>query len=90
MKVSAGLDKPGFAGVCSFLIPIILDGIFHKLAPTIFAQNIIAMLQREDITFQEAVERKEKDRILQLLCLGLLLSVVMIALYGLHEFAAPY
>lgn len=65
-------------GLFTFLIPIILDGIFHKLAPQIFAQNVIAMLQREDMTFQEVAERKRKDRAAQLVSLGLLFAVATI------------
>eukprot|EP00980_Cylindrotheca_fusiformis_P008853 scaffold1888_cov120-Cylindrotheca_fusiformis.AAC.23 len=80
VKASANLDKPGFAGIVSFLIPIILDGIFHKLAPRLFDPNIIAMLQREDLTFQDVLERKQKDRIAQIVFLGLLSSAVMMIL----------
>jgi kynurenine 3-monooxygenase len=85
VKVSASLDKPGFMGLFTFLIPIIMDGIFHKLAPRIFAQNVIAMLQREDMTFQEVVERKRKDRAAQLVSVGLLFAVVTIVSDTLNE-----
>jgi hypothetical protein len=70
VRVSHSLDRPGLAGIFSFLIPIILDGIFQKLAPQVFAPNVIAMIQSEDITFQQAAQRKRLDRVGQLAILG--------------------
>ena len=70
IRVSHSLDRPGLPGVFTFLIPIILDAIFNKLAPEIFAPNIISMLQSEDITFQEAAARKRLDRFGQLFIIG--------------------
>lgn len=70
MQTSRDLDRPGTLGVFYFLIPVILDGIFQKLAPQIFQPNIISLIQNEEYTFQEAVNRKQKDRIGQLLILG--------------------
>lgn len=66
VRVSRSLDRPGIQGICTFLIPIILDGIFYKLMPQLFAPNIISMLQNEEITFVEAAERKRLDRMWQL------------------------
>jgi kynurenine 3-monooxygenase len=77
VRVSHGLDRPGIAGVVNFLIPIILDGIFQKLAPQIFAPNVISMIQKEEITFQQAVQRKRLDRLGQLCLLGTALVVVV-------------
>ncbi len=70
VQTSRDLDRPGIQGVFFFLIPVILDGIFQKLAPQIFQPNIISLIQNEEYTFMEAVERKKKDRIGQLLLLG--------------------
>jgi 2-polyprenyl-6-methoxyphenol hydroxylase-like FAD-dependent oxidoreductase len=75
VKVSHSLDRPGPEGLMTFLIPIILDGIFSKLAPQVFAPNIISMLQNEEITFQQAAERKRLDRMLQI---ALLVGVPLI------------
>ncbi|CAJ1950572.1 unnamed protein product [Cylindrotheca closterium] len=76
VQVSASLDKPGLAGLFGFIFPLILDKIFYKLAPQVFAQNIIAMLQRDDITFQEVAARKRSDRIGQICCLSLLFATI--------------
>jgi 2-polyprenyl-6-methoxyphenol hydroxylase-like FAD-dependent oxidoreductase len=70
VKVSHSLDRPGVEGILTFLVPIILDGIFSKLMPQIFAPNVISMLQNEEITFQEAAERKRIDRAGQIVLLG--------------------
>ena len=89
VTLSASLDKPGLGGVFGFLIPIILDGIFHKLAPQIFAQNVIAMLQRDDVTFQQVAERKRIDRIAQIGCLSLVMAMIPTIFESL-SFAGSY
>lgn len=70
VTISRELDRPGKLGAITFIIPIILDAIFSKLAPKIFAPNIITMLQKDDMTFQEVARRKRQDRILQLGIIG--------------------
>jgi 2-polyprenyl-6-methoxyphenol hydroxylase-like FAD-dependent oxidoreductase len=70
VQTSRDLDRPGLIGVFSFLIPIILDGIFSKLAPQVFQPNIISLMQNEEYTFQAAVQRKQRDRAGQLLILA--------------------
>jgi kynurenine 3-monooxygenase len=70
VQTSRDLDRAGTLGVFFFLIPVILDGIFQKLAPQIFKPNIISLIQNEEYTFQEAVQRKQLDRMGQLLIVG--------------------
>lgn len=66
VKISRDLDRPGTMGTITFIIPIILDAIFSKIAPKIFAPNIITMLQKDDLTFEQVARRKRIDRVLQL------------------------
>ena len=85
VQTSRDLDRPGVLGVFYFLIPIILDGIFQKLASQIFMPNIISMIQNEEFTFIEAVQRKQLDRIGQLILLGgffYVLSTATSSAYG--------
>ncbi|EKX46622.1 hypothetical protein GUITHDRAFT_70296 [Guillardia theta CCMP2712] len=70
VQISRGFDRPGLKGFFSFILPIILDGIFNKLAPQVFGQNTISMLQQEGMTFQGVRDRKRRDRVLQVLVLG--------------------
>ena len=70
VRLSHNLDRPGLPGVITFLVPIIMDAIFSKLAPQIFKPNVIAMMQDEEITFQEAATRKRLDRVAQVAILG--------------------
>ncbi|KAJ8614276.1 hypothetical protein CTAYLR_001151 [Chrysophaeum taylorii] len=72
VQISRSLDRPGIAGLFSFIFPIILDGYFHKLFPKLFATNAIAMMQRLDVTFQGVRRRKRLDRAVQV---ALLLGV---------------
>lgn len=70
VRVSRDLDRPGKLGFLTFLLPIILDGIFGRLAPRLFAPNIITMLQRDSLTFCQAARRKRIDRCAQVCILG--------------------
>jgi hypothetical protein len=70
VRVSHDLDRPGMEGVFSFLVPIILDGIFSKAAPRLFLPNTITMLQDEEFSFNEVASRKRMDRAGQVLLLS--------------------
>jgi len=74
VKISRGLDRPGKLGFLTFVLPLILDSIFHGIAPKIFAPNTIAMLQKEGIGFRGIRRRKMFDRIGQTFVLSSVLS----------------
>lgn len=74
VRISRKLDRPGTLGIITFIIPIILDSIFNKMSPKLFAPNIISMLQRDDLTFNQVARRKTVDRIAQVSILGTLLT----------------
>mmetsp|Transcript_27485 Transcript_27485/g.40600 ORF Transcript_27485/g.40600 Transcript_27485/m.40600 type:complete len:604 (+) Transcript_27485:236-2047(+) len=69
VSISRELDRPGALGFVTFILPIILDAIFHKSFPKIFSPNVITMLQREGLTFQQVARKKRFDRIGQVLLL---------------------
>lgn len=70
MRISRGLDRPGLLGFVTFILPIILDGLFQRLAPRLFEINTIALLQRDGISFAEVGAIKRRDRALQLAFIG--------------------
>jgi len=74
VTMSRNMDRPGKLFFLCFLAPLILDGIFHKLAPKIFDPNMFAMFQRQDITFWKIQRKKRLDRVLQILSIGTLLT----------------
>jgi kynurenine 3-monooxygenase len=76
VQISRNLDRPGWKGALSFIIPLIMDSIFSKIMPKLFAPNAISMLQRQDITFQQGRRRKLIDRIGQLTIIGTTLSTM--------------
>ena len=53
-----------------FVLPLILDGFFHKLAPQLFERSALSMMQDERNSFTYVARRKRRDRVLQLLFLG--------------------
>lgn len=65
VRISRGLDRPGWRGFFSFVLPLILDGVCAKAAPGLFAPNTIAMLQKDEYTFTQVARRKRRDRALQ-------------------------
>lgn len=70
VRISRDLDRPGRVGFFTFILPLILDSIFHGLVPSLFAPNIIAMLQRENYSFKQVARRKRLDRIVQVVVIG--------------------
>ncbi|QDZ17659.1 aromatic-ring hydroxylase-like [Chloropicon primus] len=80
VKMSRTFD----GGFLFFVLPIILDSIFHKLLPQVFSTNCIRMLQKHNMSFAEAGQIKRRDRALQvsiiamvfLPCFALLLRVL--------------
>eukprot|EP00555_Chaetoceros_dichaeta_P010260 CAMPEP_0198270948 /NCGR_PEP_ID=MMETSP1447-20131203/47229_1 /TAXON_ID=420782 /ORGANISM="Chaetoceros dichaeta, Strain CCMP1751" /LENGTH=683 /DNA_ID=CAMNT_0043963281 /DNA_START=151 /DNA_END=2202 /DNA_ORIENTATION=+ len=69
VQVSRELDRPGARGFLSFILPLILDSIFHGILPKIFAPNVIAMLQKDGMSFKALRQRKRMDRAGQVLTL---------------------
>ena len=63
MIISQELDRPGGLGFITFILPIILDAIFHKSFPRVFSPNVITMLQRDDLTFKQVARKKRLDRL---------------------------
>jgi hypothetical protein len=76
VTISRELDRPGGLGLLTFILPIILDAIFHKSFPKVFSPNVITMLQRDDLTFKQVARKKRLDRLGQV---GILFGVF----YGL-------
>ena len=61
VDISRGLD----GGFLTFVLPLIVDGFFHKAFPKLFSPNTIAMLQKEDWTFTRIQRRKRIERVAQ-------------------------
>jgi kynurenine 3-monooxygenase len=70
VTISRNMDRPGKLFYVNFLIPLILDGIFSKIAPRIFSPNMFGMFQRQDIGFKQIQRKKRIDRSLQLTILA--------------------
>ncbi|CAM9189999.1 unnamed protein product [Choristocarpus tenellus] len=65
VELSRGFDRSGLASIFGFVVPLILDGISHKLAPTVFRPNTISFLQTQGVTFGHIRRRKWLDRAMQ-------------------------
>mmetsp|Transcript_9259 Transcript_9259/g.10545 ORF Transcript_9259/g.10545 Transcript_9259/m.10545 type:complete len:499 (-) Transcript_9259:151-1647(-) len=76
VKMSRNMDRPGKLFFVTFVIPIILDGIFHKIAPKIFGPNMFGMFQRQDIGFKQIQRKKRWDRVVQLVMIGGILTTM--------------
>lgn len=82
VQISRKLDRPGLIGVFAFIMPLIVDSIFHKLAPWIFSPNTIAMLQKSENTFCGLRRRKRLERLGQIITVG---SVVTFLTIGARQ-----
>ncbi len=78
VQISRKLDRPGLLGVFTFILPLVVDSIFHKLAPWFFSPNTIAMLQKSENTFCGLRRRKRLERVGQLATLGSFVAVLTI------------
>lgn len=78
VTMSRNMDRPaGTVGFfAQFLIPLILDGIFHKAAPRLFGPNMFVMFGKRDYGFTRIRRRKRLDRASQLAVLGTAFSVL--------------
>ena len=76
VTISRNMDRPGKLFFINFLIPLILDGIFFKLAPKVFAPNMFKMFQKRDIGFSQIRNRKRLDRTMQL-------SIILATIFGM-------
>lgn len=88
VRISRELDRPGKMGFVTFVLPLILDSVFHKLAPKVFAPNTISMLQKEGYGFRRVARRKRTDRIIQIAILTSGLAVLTATARMLVGFAA--
>ncbi|GAB5037954.1 fad dependent oxidoreductase [Nannochloropsis oceanica] len=69
-QASFDYDAKTTEGFLRFILPLILDGIFHRYFPTIFAPNGIRLLQDHRSSFTQTRRRKRRDRIGQVLVIG--------------------
>ena len=56
-----GLD----GGVFTFILPLIIDSLFHRFLPKIFSPNIITLIQNENLKYTTIRRMKRFDRIKQ-------------------------
>jgi flavin-dependent dehydrogenase len=64
-KALVDLSRSFDGGFMTFVLPLIVDSIFNKVAPWLFMPNTIQMLQREEWSFSAIAKRKWLDRFMQ-------------------------
>ena len=88
VKISRELDRPGKLGFLTFILPLIMDSIFHGMLPKLFAPNTISMLQKEGISFTGVRRRKRFDRLGQVALIGTGVAVATTAVKALVKVVA--
>ena len=90
VQITRGFDRPGARGFLTFILPIILDSVFHAALPRVFGPNTIASLQRRD-TFVRVRWNKRRDRALQVAALGggLYLACLIVRAAARRALATP-
>ena len=59
VEMSRGFD----GGFLSFVLPIIVDSLFHRVCPALFAPSTISLMQNDQFTYGQVRSRKRLDRI---------------------------
>mmetsp|Transcript_6831 Transcript_6831/g.15020 ORF Transcript_6831/g.15020 Transcript_6831/m.15020 type:complete len:119 (-) Transcript_6831:1246-1602(-) len=59
------MDRPGKLGTVRFVLPLVLDSIFNKMAPKVFGPSMFGMFQKEGIGFRQIQRKKRLDRAMQ-------------------------
>ena len=77
VQISRELDRPGLLGVVTFILPLVIDSIFNKLAPKVFSPNTIAMLQKRENSFCGIRRRKRLERLGQFTILATFFSALI-------------
>jgi len=60
----------------AFVLPIVLDSIFHKMLPSVFAPGTLALCQDGEFSFTQIRRRKFRDRVAQAIVLGTIVLAV--------------
>ena len=61
VEIAKNLD----GGFRTFVFPLIVDSVFHKILPFIFSPNILESLNNENRSFRQIQLRKQLDRVMQ-------------------------
>lgn len=90
-KALVELSRSFDGGFMTFVLPLIVDSIFNKIAPWLFMPNTIQMLQREEWSFSAIAKRKWLDRFMQGAVIASFFSAVGCALLKLSkQFIFPF
>ena len=85
------LSRSFDGGFLTFVLPLIIDSIFHKIAPWLFMPNTIQMLQKEDWSFSDIEKRKWLDRVMQGTVIASVLGTMAIGMFKLAtRFVIPF
>lgn len=76
VKISRGMDRPGKIGTMRFVLPLILDSMFNKLAPKIFGPSMFGMFQKQGVSFTQIQRKKRLDRLMQSVVIATILSSI--------------
>lgn len=76
VQMSRELDRPGKLGLLTFVLPLVVDSIFHRLAPKLFAPSTLSMFSLEGCDFRTIRARKRLDRAMQLTVICTLLASI--------------
>ena len=89
VQLSRSFDRGGLVSFVTFILPLILDGIFHSKFPKLFCPNTLVMLQKPELSFRSIRRRKRLDRVAQLALIGgtsvLCFRLLAVLTRALHE-----
>lgn len=90
-KALVTLSRSFDGGFLTFVLPLIVDSIFNKIAPWLFMPNTIQMLQKEEWSFSDIEKRKWLDRVMQGAVIASLATTLARAVFQLsRQFLFPF
>jgi kynurenine 3-monooxygenase len=77
VTLSRAGDRPGRIGFLSFLIPIMMDAFFNKLAPKLFEVPVPGLIHNDKYTFHQVAVRKRWERLVQVSVLSVSFTLLV-------------
>jgi hypothetical protein len=64
-------------GFIDFVLPVIIDSIFNKIAPWLFDRSMFQVMRRAEFRIAHVRWRKRLDRVMQFAVIGSVLAVLL-------------
>jgi len=75
-KALVHMSKRLDGGFLVFVLPLLLDSVFHRLLPIVFSPNTISFLQNDKYRFSDILNKKRFDRLMQMIIITMIMMII--------------